>query len=105
MFQNMEFYLQMTVLKKNKKKNCTLNSYFLPFIFQLDFVNDLLQELSSTSDAKPSGEESTGEENKKEDVDEDDLAEQAKLPQYASRFKVGIYRVQQWCFCLGWLLD
>ncbi|GLD54153.1 28S ribosomal protein S27, mitochondrial [Lates japonicus] len=54
----------------------------------LAYVNDLLQELSSTSDSDSSGEESGGEEDKKEEtVDEDDVAEQAKLPQYASRFK------------------
>ncbi|XP_040897311.1 28S ribosomal protein S27, mitochondrial [Toxotes jaculatrix] len=54
----------------------------------LDCMNDLLQELSSTSDSDSSGEESGGEENKKEEtLDEDDQAEQAKLPQYASRFK------------------
>lgn len=60
-------------------------------IFQLDYVNDLLQELSSTSDTDSSGEESGGEENKKEDaLDEEDRVEQAKLPQYVSRFKVGV---------------
>ncbi|XP_047449109.1 28S ribosomal protein S27, mitochondrial [Mugil cephalus] len=54
----------------------------------LDHVNNLLQELSSTSDTDSSGEESGGEEgNKEEALDEDDQVEQAKLPQYASRFK------------------
>ncbi|XP_031161201.1 28S ribosomal protein S27, mitochondrial [Sander lucioperca] len=54
----------------------------------LDYINGLLQELSSTSDSDSSGEESAGEEEKKEDIiDEDDQAEQAKLPQYVSRFK------------------
>uniref|UniRef100_UPI0037E787FA small ribosomal subunit protein mS27 n=1 Tax=Semicossyphus pulcher TaxID=241346 RepID=UPI0037E787FA len=54
----------------------------------LDYVNDLLQELSPTSDSDSSGEESADEGDKKEEaVDEDDQAEQAKLPQYASRFK------------------
>nr|XP_019954668.1 PREDICTED: 28S ribosomal protein S27, mitochondrial [Paralichthys olivaceus] len=54
----------------------------------LNYVNDLLQELSSTSDSESSGEESGGEEDKKEEaVDEEDLAEQAKLPQYVTRFK------------------
>ncbi|KAK5871018.1 hypothetical protein PBY51_003921 [Eleginops maclovinus] len=54
----------------------------------LDYMNDLLKELSSTSDSESSGEESAGEEEKKETtVDEDDKAEQAKLPQYVSRFK------------------
>ncbi|XP_008284845.1 small ribosomal subunit protein mS27 isoform X2 [Stegastes partitus] len=62
----------------------------------LDNVNDLLQELSSTStstsaatsDTDSSGEESGGEEDKKaEAVDEKDEAEKAKLPQYISRFK------------------
>ncbi|KAG7237557.1 hypothetical protein INR49_032174 [Caranx melampygus] len=54
----------------------------------LDYMSNLLQELSSTSDSDTSGEESGGEEDKKEDaVDEDDQAEQAKLPQYADRFK------------------
>uniref|UniRef100_A0AAQ6IU26 Small ribosomal subunit protein mS27 n=1 Tax=Anabas testudineus TaxID=64144 RepID=A0AAQ6IU26_ANATE len=53
----------------------------------LDFMHDLLQKLSSDSDSS-SGDESGGEEEKKEDtIDEDDQAEQAKLPQYASRFK------------------
>ncbi|XP_030271619.1 small ribosomal subunit protein mS27 [Sparus aurata] len=54
----------------------------------LDYMSDLLQELSSTSDLDSSGDESAGEEDKKEDaVDEDDQAEQAKLPQYVDRFK------------------
>ncbi|XP_068422386.1 small ribosomal subunit protein mS27 [Clinocottus analis] len=62
----------------------------------LDDMNDVLQELSSSSDSDSSGAESTGEEGeeeeeekkKKEDsFDEDNLAEQAKLPQYVSRFK------------------
>ncbi|KAM6944885.1 small ribosomal subunit protein mS27 [Lycodopsis pacificus] len=56
----------------------------------LDYVNDLLQELSSTSDSDSSGAESAEEEEeeKKEDAkDEDDQAEQAKLAQYVSRFK------------------
>ncbi|XP_029915034.1 small ribosomal subunit protein mS27 [Myripristis murdjan] len=55
----------------------------------LDFVNDLLQDLSSASDSDSSGgEESDGEDRKDGDaVDEDDQAEQAKLPHYASRFK------------------
>ncbi|XP_051279230.1 28S ribosomal protein S27, mitochondrial [Dicentrarchus labrax] len=54
----------------------------------LDYVNDLLQELSSTSDTDSSEEVSAGEVDKKGDaIDEDDQAEQAKLPQYASRFK------------------
>lgn len=61
-------------------------------IFQLDYMSDLLQELSSTSDLDSSGDESAGEEDKKEDaVDEDDQAEQAKLPQYVDRFKVGVF--------------
>lgn len=56
-------------------------------------MNNLLQELSSASDSDTSGEESGSEEDKKEDaVDEDDQAEQAKLPQYAGRFKVGVCR-------------
>lgn len=54
-------------------------------------MHDLLQELSSELDTDSSGEESEGDEKKKEDaVDEDDQAEQAKLPQYADRFKVGL---------------
>lgn len=54
----------------------------------LDFVNDLLQELSSTSDSDSSGEESGGEESKKKDtVDDEDQAERAKLPQYVDKFK------------------
>ncbi|XP_071339442.1 small ribosomal subunit protein mS27 [Trachinotus anak] len=55
----------------------------------LDYMSELLQELSSTTDSDTSGEESGGEEEeRKEDtVDEDDQAERAKLPQYASRFK------------------
>ena len=58
---------------------------------QLDYVNVLLQELSSTSGTDSSGEESGAEENKKEgDVDEEDEAEKAKLPLYVSRFKVGV---------------
>lgn len=58
-------------------------------ILQMDYVHDVLQELSSTLDSDSSGGESAGEEEKKEDiVDEDDQAERAKLPQYVSRFKV-----------------
>lgn len=54
----------------------------------LDDIDEMLQELSSTSDSDSSGEESASEEDKKEDtIDEDDQAEQAKLPQYVSRFK------------------
>ncbi|XP_070689365.1 small ribosomal subunit protein mS27 [Pempheris klunzingeri] len=54
----------------------------------LEYMNDLLQELSSTSDTDTSGDESAGEEDKKEDtIEEDAQAEQAKLPQYASTFK------------------
>ncbi|XP_061585366.1 28S ribosomal protein S27, mitochondrial [Cololabis saira] len=54
----------------------------------LDFVNELLQELPSTSDTDSSGEESGGEESKNVDsVEEEDQAEQAKVPQYVSRFK------------------
>ena len=53
-------------------------------------MNDLLQELSSTSESDSSGEESGSEEDKKKDtVDEDDQAERAKIQQYTSRFKVG----------------
>ncbi|KAF7667464.1 hypothetical protein LDENG_00061350 [Lucifuga dentata] len=56
----------------------------------LDYLSHLLQDLSSTSDSDSSGgEESAGEEKEKKEhiVDEDDQAERAKLPQYASRFK------------------
>lgn len=55
-------------------------------------MNDLLQKLlSSTSNSDSSGEESGGEEDKRKDtLDEDDQVEQAKLPHYASRFKVGL---------------
>lgn len=63
-------------------------------------MNDLLQELCSTSDTDSSGEESAGDEDKKEDtVDEDDQAERARLPQYASRFKVS--RVRQVLFVVA----
>ncbi len=59
-------------------------------------MNELLQELSSTSDTDSSGEESAGEDDtKKEAVDEDDQAEQANLPEYTSKFKVGVYFVWQ----------
>ncbi|KAM3610174.1 uncharacterized protein V6R79_000086 [Siganus canaliculatus] len=51
----------------------------------LDQVSELLQELSAATNS--SGEESSDEEDKKEPVDEDDQAEQARLPQYADRFK------------------
>ncbi|XP_068615464.1 small ribosomal subunit protein mS27-like [Brachionichthys hirsutus] len=54
----------------------------------IDYMNGLLQELSSPSDTDSSGEEMAGEEEKKDDtVDEDDEAERAKLPQYAARFQ------------------
>ncbi|XP_014026576.1 small ribosomal subunit protein mS27 [Salmo salar] len=56
----------------------------------VDYLEGLLQDLSSASDSS-SGEddESGGEEGKKEEeeVDEDDQAERDKLPLYASRFK------------------
>lgn len=59
-------------------------------------MQDLLQDLSSTLDTDSSGEESADENDKKQDLeDEDDQAEQAKLPQYASRFKVGVSCVWQ----------
>ncbi|XP_068167440.1 small ribosomal subunit protein mS27 isoform X2 [Antennarius striatus] len=55
----------------------------------IEYMNDLIQELSSTSDTDSSGEETAGEEEEKDDtLDEDDEAERAKLPQYATRFKV-----------------
>uniref|UniRef100_A0A672Z8M0 Small ribosomal subunit protein mS27 n=1 Tax=Sphaeramia orbicularis TaxID=375764 RepID=A0A672Z8M0_9TELE len=56
----------------------------------LDYVSNILQELSSTADTDSSGDESGGEEEadkKQETVDEEDEAERAKLPQYVSRFK------------------
>lgn len=51
----------------------------------LDYMGSVLEELSSESDTSDG--ESDGEERKEETVDEDDEAERAKLPQYASRFK------------------
>lgn len=64
----------------------------------MDYMHDLLQDLSSMLDTDSSGGESAGEEEKKEEiVDEDDQAERAKLPQYASRFKVCACCVKQ-CF-------
>lgn len=56
----------------------------------MDYIHDMLQELSSALDTDSSGEESADEEDKKEDVDEDDQAEQAQLPHYVSRFKVSV---------------
>lgn len=58
----------------------------------IDCLEAVLQELSSASasDSDSSeGEESGGEEDKKEKkvMDEEDLAERAKLPEYASRFQ------------------
>lgn len=55
----------------------------------MDYIHNMLQELSSALGADSSGEESA-DEDKKEDVDEDDQAEQAKLPHYVSRFKVSV---------------
>uniref|UniRef100_A0A3P9K1X8 Small ribosomal subunit protein mS27 n=1 Tax=Oryzias latipes TaxID=8090 RepID=A0A3P9K1X8_ORYLA len=54
----------------------------------LDFVNAVLQELSSHTDSsgKPLEKDDKKEE-KEEEVDEDDLAEKAKLPKYVSRFE------------------
>lgn len=49
----------------------------------------MLEELPSAPDSESSGEESADEGEKKE-VDEDDEAERAKLPQYVSRFKVSV---------------
>lgn len=51
-------------------------------------MGSVLEELSSESDTSDG--ESDGEERKEETVDEDDEAERAKLPQYASRFKVSV---------------
>lgn len=51
----------------------------------------MLEELHSALDSDSSGEESAGEGEQKE-VDEDDQAERAKLPQYVSRFKVSVTR-------------
>lgn len=56
----------------------------------MDYIHAMLQELSSALDTDSSGEESADEEDKKEDVDEDDQAEQAKLTHYVSRFKVSV---------------
>ncbi|XP_053727219.1 28S ribosomal protein S27, mitochondrial [Synchiropus splendidus] len=54
----------------------------------LDYISDILQELSSSIDTDSSGEESSGEEDQKVSTMEDeDLEEQAKLPEYISRFK------------------
>ncbi|XP_015232583.1 PREDICTED: 28S ribosomal protein S27, mitochondrial [Cyprinodon variegatus] len=54
----------------------------------LDSVSHILQELSSTSDADSSGEESDVEKNKTEEgIDEDDEAEKANLPRYVIRFR------------------
>lgn len=59
--------------------------------FQLELTQDLLQELSSTLDTSSSGEESSDEGGEKtEDVDQDDQAERAKLPEYTIRFQVGV---------------
>lgn len=52
----------------------------------------MLEDLSSALDTDSSGEDSAGEGEKKE-VDEDDQAEKAKLPQYVSRFKVSVFGV------------
>lgn len=56
----------------------------------MDYIHDMLQELSSALDTDSLGEESADEEDKKEDVDEVDQAEQANLPHYVSRFKVSV---------------
>lgn len=50
----------------------------------------MLQKMSSALDTDSSGEVSVDEEDKKEDIDEDDQAEQAKLPHYVNRFKVSV---------------
>lgn len=49
-------------------------------------MNAVLQELSSHTDS--SGEPLEKDDKKEEEVDEDDLAEKAKLPNYVSRFEV-----------------
>ncbi|RVE68049.1 hypothetical protein OJAV_G00087780 [Oryzias javanicus] len=51
----------------------------------LDFVKALLQELSSHTAS--SGEQLESTDKKEEEVDEDDQAERAKLPNYVSRFE------------------
>ncbi|KAM9811052.1 small ribosomal subunit protein mS27 [Neosynchiropus ocellatus] len=54
----------------------------------LDYINDILQELSSSRDTDSSGAESSGEEDQKvSTIEDEDLEEQAKLPEYISRFK------------------
>ncbi|XP_067084255.1 28S ribosomal protein S27, mitochondrial [Osmerus mordax] len=71
----------------------------------IDSVEAVLKELSSDSDSSEGEEsggeedrkgESGGEEDRKEEkmVDEDDLAERAKLPQYASRFQELLSQLQ-----------
>lgn len=58
----------------------------------------MLEELHSALDSDSSGEESAGEGEQKE-VDEDDQAERAKLPQYVSRFKVSVTKT----YCVRYL--
>lgn len=65
---------------------------FFSSIFQLDYVNDLLQQLSAP-DSDSSGEESAGEEKKEDAVDEEDQVERDNLSLYVSRFKVGLCEV------------
>lgn len=57
----------------------------------MDYIGRMLEELPSALDSDSSGEESAGEGEERE-VDEDDRAERAKLPQYVSRFKVSVAR-------------
>ncbi|KAL0979111.1 hypothetical protein UPYG_G00180670 [Umbra pygmaea] len=56
----------------------------------VDYLDGLLQNLSSASESDSSGEDESGGEEvlkKEEEVDEDDQAEREKLPLYAGRFK------------------
>lgn len=71
----------------------------------MDYIHNMLEELSSALDSDSSGEESEGEAEKKE-VDEDDQAEKAKLPQYVSRFKVSLLvSYQVLCYIPVYLSD
>lgn len=73
-----------SIYRNNKNKLDGIFSvcsfWFLP---QLDYIRDMLEKLPPALDS-----DSSGGEGEKKEVDEGDLAERAKLPQYVSRFEV-----------------
>lgn len=60
------------------------------YIFQLDYMQVMLQDLLSVLASETAEEKSA--ENQAVTIDEDDDIERAKLPEYMTRFKVSLLR-------------